>query len=439
VAALGRRASWAGLLAALPRGGALPEAAWDARHRGIVVLLWADVAALVVLASIVGRSLTICVLALGTLTALAAAATSHRLSATTRATTATLGLLSSCAILIGLSQGMIEAHFSYFIAVAVVSLYQSWRPYLIAVGFVLAHHLVLGTLAPHFVYNHSAAIDNPWLFALVHGTAIVAESAACLVFWKVTEEALDAERTQRAALERTNVKLTAANGTVSDLVAMLSHDLRVPLTVLLGYSEMALESWPEMTAAKQVEFVRRVSRAGQSMQGMLEDTLAVSMLDGEGVVPRPVPVRVDEAVREALAALPGTLPAVDLRALEAVTACVDRGHFGQVVANLLTNAVKYGGGPFAVSTGVENDDVVLRITDHGDGVPESFVPHLFDRFTRSDEARDGTQLGTGLGLYISRSLLLANGGDISFERTDGGGATFVLHLPRVEPADLAAP
>ncbi len=142
------------------------------------------------------------------------------------------------ASLIAFFDGLIEAHFHFFIVVAVVSLYQSWGPYLLAIGYVLAHHLGLGTWMPHLVYNHHMAVHNPWLFALVHGGAVVAESAACLIFWRVTEDALDAERANREALERTNGELATANAAVADLVAMLSHDLRTPLTVLLRMSRV---------------------------------------------------------------------------------------------------------------------------------------------------------------------------------------------------------
>ncbi len=222
-----------------------------------------------------------------------------------------------------------------------------------------------------------------------------------------------------------------ANSAVSDLVAMLSHDLRVPLAVLIGYSEMALDSWPQMTPAQQEAFVHRINRAGQTLKTMLEDSLTVSVLDGDGVDPRPTSVRLDDAVRDAIAALPQP-PDADLSRMDVVTALVDEGHLGQVLTNLLTNAVKYGGGNLTIETTTTGNRAVVRIADTGPGVPAAFVPQLFDRFTRSDEARDGSQKGTGLGLYICRSLLAANGGDITYESTPGGGATFCLHLPRYE-------
>ena len=425
------------LAAAVPRGGALPDQAWAARHRGIIVLLWVHVVALVAIGVMRDESLAVWMLAPGLVAAFTMAAMWKRLSQNARASMATLGLLSGSATLISFFDGLIEAHFHFFIVIAVVSLYQSWHPYLLAVGFVVAHHLVLGTLMPNEVYNHAMALHNPWLFALVHGGAVLAESVACLVFWRFTEDALDAERASSVALKQSNVELAAANSQVADLVAMLSHDVRTPLTVLIGYSDLALESWPEMTQAQQLDFVGKVSRTGHALHTMLEDTLAVSVIDGDGVAPRQVSVRIDEAVQEALAALPGPKPYVDLQGLTALTALVDPGHLVQVLTNLFTNAIKYGGERFTVNSDSSGDDLFVRISDSGPGVPASFVPHLFERFTRSEDAREGAQKGTGLGLYITRSLLLANGGGVTYETTPGGGATFCIRLPRIEEtADL---
>jgi signal transduction histidine kinase len=439
VASFRRGSNIARLAAFVPRGAALPERAWLARHRGIVVLLWFHVVALVVIGAMRHEPVAFYVLAPALVAAFTAAAMWERLSRNVRASMTTLGLLSSSAILIAYYDGLIEAHFHFFVTVAIVSLYQSWPPYFLAVGFVLTHHLAFGTLLPLHVYNHQMALDSPWLFAVVHGAAVLAESVACLVFWRVSEEALDAERANKRALEHTNAELTRANVAVSDLVAMLSHDLRTPLTVLLGFSDLAKEAWPEMSEAERMEFVHTVSRAGHSLQSLLEDTLTVSALEGAGLQPRPVPVRIDKAVREALDTLPGPLPDIALDELEAVTAVVDRGHLGQVLTNLLTNAIKYGGGRLAVRTDAGDEEVIVRVADSGQGVPAAFVPQLFERYSRSDQARQGAQRGTGLGLYITRSLLLANGGDITYEPTPGGGATFRLQLPRAaRTADLVA-
>ncbi len=418
----------------LPRGDSLPDRVWLARHRGICVLLWGHVVVLFAIGLLRGRSVELSLIGPAIVAVLTLAAMRSSFSHTVRSSLATLGLLSCSAILIDLFGGLIEAHFHFFVTIAVVSLYQSWRPYLLAVGYVLVHHLVLGTILPTLVYNHHMAMEHPWIFAMVHAGAVLAESVACLVFWRLTEEALDAERANGEALKESITELSRAHLAVADLVAMLSHDLRIPVSVLIGYSEMALESWAEMSETEKLDFVRKVGSAGDSLHTMLEEALAVSVLDAGGVEPRSTAVRVDSAVREMLGTLPPPLPDVDLAMLETATAYVDRGHLDQVLANLLTNAVKYGGGAFSVSCHEDIDSVVLSIADSGTGVSPAFVPELFDRFTRSEEARSGTQKGTGLGLYITEKLLVINAGSIRYLPTEGGGATFCLHLPRAARA-----
>ena len=426
-----RSVSVAGAIAALlPRGGVLPLETWQARHHGIRVVLWVHVAALVLIGAQVGVPALTWSLSASAVAACTVLAGSERLGRTARSSLATLGLLLCSAILIGYFDGLIEAHFHFFIAIAVVSLYQAWSPYLLAVGFVLAHHLVLGTAMPHLVYNHHMAAHHPWWFALVHAGAVLTESLACLAFWRVTEDALDSERTHRNALEDANAELSAASTAVADLVAMLSHDLRSPLTVLIGFSDLAAQRWPQMTPEEQVAFVGMVNRRARGLHALLEDTLTVSALDGDGVEPHPVAVDLDRAVREALANLPDAPAGVDLRDLAGHTAWVDRGHLGQVLTNLLTNSFKYGSEPIVVSATSDGETTSLRISDHGPGVEPSFVPHLFDRFTRADEARTSGRDGTGLGLYITRRLLRVNGGDVAYEQVPGRGATFHITLPR---------
>jgi signal transduction histidine kinase len=106
----------------------------------------------------------------------------------------------------------------------------------------------------------------------------------------------------------------------------------------------------------------------------------------------------------------------------------------QVLSNLVSNAVKYGGGRIRVTGAEDGDQAVLVVSDNGPGVPASFVPQLFERFSRSEEARLGGQKGSGLGLYIVRDLLALNGGTVAYTETPGGGATFTVRLPLREPA-----
>jgi diguanylate cyclase (GGDEF)-like protein/PAS domain S-box-containing protein len=128
----------------------------------------------------------------------------------TRSVLAVFGLLSSSAILTHFSGGLIEMHFHFFVMVAVASLYQTWVPFLLAIGFVALHHGVVGAIDPASVYNHPSALTAPWKWALVHAGFILAESVACLVGWRLNENALDGERAARVELEKANRDLAEA-------------------------------------------------------------------------------------------------------------------------------------------------------------------------------------------------------------------------------------
>src|SRR5207247_9146788 len=98
-----------------------------------------------------------------------------------RAICASVGLLTSSAILVHLSGGYIEMHFHFFVMVPLMALYQDWVPFLLAIGYVVVHHGVVGVLEPRSVFNHPAAWANPWLWAGIHRVFIVGMSIVSLL------------------------------------------------------------------------------------------------------------------------------------------------------------------------------------------------------------------------------------------------------------------
>jgi diguanylate cyclase (GGDEF)-like protein/PAS domain S-box-containing protein len=204
------RQAWAAILNVLPRGGVLPEEAWQKRHRGITALLWAHVVALPLIGAVRHHPPGEVLLAGIVVGVFAVGASTGRLSVTTRSAMSTIGLVSSSAILVLFFDGLIEMHFHYFVIVAVVALYQAWRPYLIALGFVLLQHTIIGMVAPHQVYDHTGAQAHPWTWALIHGGFVLAESVTCLMYWRVSEDSLDGEREARVRLEKAHLDLIKA-------------------------------------------------------------------------------------------------------------------------------------------------------------------------------------------------------------------------------------
>jgi PAS domain S-box-containing protein len=134
-----------------------------------------------------------------------------------RMVAATFGLLASSAVLVHLSGGMIEMHFHFFVMVAVITLYQSWLPFLLAIGFVVLHHGTMGVLDPSSVYNHPSAIRRPWVWAGVHGAFIMGESVACLTAWRLNELA-------SARADEVDKKLASLVRSSDDAIVVLSPE-----------------------------------------------------------------------------------------------------------------------------------------------------------------------------------------------------------------------
>ncbi len=171
----------------LPHGYSLEHEEWLRRHRGIVWLLWLHAAGVPMFGLLVGHHVLLGLIGGGVLGGLFILAMSQCLSDRLRAAVATVGLMLASSLLVHLSGGVIELHFHFFVMMAVIMLYQDWLPFVLALISVVADHGIIGMLAPTMVYNHPAAQHHPWTWAFIHGGFILAESAALLVYWRVTE------------------------------------------------------------------------------------------------------------------------------------------------------------------------------------------------------------------------------------------------------------
>ena len=166
----------------------MPAEVWDRRHRGIVAVVIAH-AVIIPFYGLITHHGFIHSLLEGLPIALAALIASlGGFTRLVRTSAAVLGLVASSAILVHLSGGLIEMHFHFFVMVAIVTLYQDWIPFMLALGFVVSHHGLIGVLDPEAVYNHIAAVRHPWRWAAVHGAFILGESAALIAAWRMAEE-----------------------------------------------------------------------------------------------------------------------------------------------------------------------------------------------------------------------------------------------------------
>jgi diguanylate cyclase (GGDEF)-like protein/PAS domain S-box-containing protein len=218
----------------LPTGVSLPEDVWNSRHRGILVVLWLHVVGVPLYGLLRGFSLVHVTLEGSVIAALALSASGRRRSRELRMLAATLGLVTSSALLVHLSGGLVEMHFHFFVVVAIITLYQSWVPFLLAIGFVLVHHGVMGVLDPSSVSTNPDAAIHPWKWAAIHASFIMAESAACLTFWRSNEVANarreSSEATARARgdeLVRSDDRFRSLLQNSSDAVLLLTGGLMI--------------------------------------------------------------------------------------------------------------------------------------------------------------------------------------------------------------------
>jgi diguanylate cyclase len=174
----------------MPQGQLLPEHIWRRRHQTIVYLMWFHVVFLTTFGLVQGQSVPHMMFESALLILPTLLAGSEWASMKLRVVAASFGLITASAMLVHLSNGYIEAHFHFFVMIGVLTLYQDWVPFLVAIGYVVVHHGLGGVISPASVYSHGDAIAHPWRWALIHGGFVLAASAAHIVAWRTNENQL---------------------------------------------------------------------------------------------------------------------------------------------------------------------------------------------------------------------------------------------------------
>ncbi|MFC3689976.1 PP2C family protein-serine/threonine phosphatase [Aquipuribacter hungaricus] len=175
----------------LPRGTPLPDDVWALRHRVFLAAAWA--AAAVVLAwgtlshGLAHGVLDALPVAVPSLLATVVSVGARRWRREAASSTVMLALMMAAAVVVHLSHGLIEAHFLFFVAVGAAAAYQTWAPFLTAVGFVVVHHGLLGPLSGQEIFNHPAAQERPMVWALVHGALLAGGAAVGVASWRADE------------------------------------------------------------------------------------------------------------------------------------------------------------------------------------------------------------------------------------------------------------
>ncbi len=227
-------------------------------------------------------------------------------------------------------------------------------------------------------------------------------------------------------------RLRRLEGVRRDFVANVSHELKTPLTSVIGYAEPLAD--PDLPREQAVEFAERILENGRRMRRLVDDLLDLSRIEAGAWEPEDEEVEVGPVVRAAWRALdPGRREAADL-SVEGGEAAVraDPGALRQIFSNLLDNAARYAPGGTTVRVrcrAADGGSVRVEVSDEGPGIPEAHRERLFERFYRVDAGRSRAEGGTGLGLSIVKHLVAAHGGEVGVESEVGEGTTVWLILP----------
>ncbi|MFC4065940.1 PAS domain S-box protein [Actinoplanes subglobosus] len=229
-----------------------------------------------------------------------------------------------------------------------------------------------------------------------------------------------------ADLADRNLQLEDANQLKQDLIGMLGHEIGNPLSSILGYTETITGEGENLPPEVRRTMLAAVDRNARQLNDIVREVLTMVTLDAGRLTASPEPVILHDHLHTALSNSGAAGTTVDCPA--GLVALVQPGHLAQILANLLSNAAKYGGGATAITGAADGDRVRIAVHDAGPGVPDDLRDHLFDRFTRATGTA-ATVKGTGLGLHIVRELARANHGDIHHEPAPGHGSVFVLTVP----------
>lgn len=241
------------------------------------------------------------------------------------------------------------------------------------------------------------------------------------------------ERAEAAAdLASKNRELEATNQLRIDLMGMLGHEIGNPLTSISGYAQIGSEALDERGDIRTAQAsLVVVERNASRIRAVLHEILATVSSDGGALTAHRENCLVAPHLESAAAAQPdGRRP--EIACEPGLAAYVQPGHLDQILTNLLSNADKYGGGATRILARTCPDgQVEICVVDAGPGVPDGFRANLFQRFSRDAEAAKSAA-GTGLGLFITRELARANGGDVVHRDGTPRGAVFVVTLPSPE-------
>jgi signal transduction histidine kinase len=279
----------------------------------------------------------------------------------------------------------------------------------------------------------------------VGAITLVATSESGRIFDE-TDLAFAEALASRAAIAIDNARLYQeaqdANRLKDDFFATLSHELRTPINAVLGWAQLLSDG--VLDEAGRTRAIRAIDRNARAQAQLLTDILELSRIVAGKLELHVEPIDLGALAAELVDSLRPSFDAREQQVSspdrEGPTIQGDRPRLQQVLFNLLSNAGKFtpAGGRIDVSLAEHDDQVEIRVSDNGAGIPAEFLPHVFERFRQADASATREHGGLGIGLAVARHIVEMHGGTIVAESEGPGkGATFSVRLPRARRADAA--
>ncbi|CAN5730977.1 hybrid sensor histidine kinase/response regulator LadS [soil metagenome] len=337
---------------------------------------------------------------------------------------------------------------------SVISGWRGYRPgYLVAIAYVgwsLGTILVvlrnLGVLEPSWMTSYGFQIGSILevvLLALALADRInvikrerVATQVQLLVLSQRAEQQLEAKVALRTTeLAQAISSLRQLNNEKNEFLGIAAHDLKNPLTSMIGMTELLLNVEPQLPAAQQRHCLERISKNGHRMMHIISNLLEVNALEGGYTQFALKTLNLTELLAYVAEDYEDSANAKNIRLQLGSTAPVwvvaDREVLFQVLDNLVSNAVKYSprGKTIWLSTGADHGDGYCQVRDEGAGLSDADQEHLFERFVRLSSQPTAGEHSSGLGLSIAKKLAEAMHGSIRCDSRLGAGSSFIVNLP----------
>jgi PAS domain S-box-containing protein len=218
-----------------------------------------------------------------------------------------------------------------------------------------------------------------------------------------------------------------------NFISIASHELKTPITVLRGFTQLLTRQFDQQGTQEPVSMLLKMDAQISRLVKLIDELLDASKIQAGRLDYEEESVDLDALVHETVEILQGSNPTHSLRVSGATHTIIlgDKDRLGQVLTNLITNAVKYSpqANSVDISLSSTKEAALINVRDYGVGIASTHQKHIFDRFYRVQDSSNKTFKGLGMGLYIAQEIVKRHGGDLTVESEEGQGSTFTVSLP----------